>query len=59
MKQDDEQKEEIIRDIEVPYHAYMPGEVASTLRPLLNDYRYAKTCEICNVVPNSEIYDSY
>ncbi len=40
----------------VPYHPHMPGEVVSMLRPLLNDYRYVKTCETCRVKPEEDVY---
>jgi hypothetical protein len=41
---------------DVQYHQYMDGELVSSLRPLLNDYRYVKTCEACNVKPDDEVY---
>lgn len=39
-------------NITIKYHTDMNDQLVSMLRPLFNDYRYVKTCEIINAEPD-------
>ena len=38
------------------YHEQMEALEVAILRPLLNDFRYERTCRVLNVVPNKELF---
>jgi hypothetical protein len=39
------------------YHTQKNSTVAAILRPLLNDHRYVKTCEVCGVTPDPDVFN--
>ena len=38
------------------YHPLMPGDRAALWRPLLNDQRYVRMCEVVGVVPDPDVF---
>jgi hypothetical protein len=39
------------------YHTQKNSTTAAILRPLLNDMRYVKTCALCKVEPDKDVYE--
>lgn len=56
--QPDDASCESVRSSPPQYHAFMDGLTVSHMRPLFNDRRYVKTCELLQLVCDPDVYRS-
>jgi hypothetical protein len=54
----DKLKDDFPKALTIKYHEQMDPLTVAITRPLLNDGRYCRTCEIINVIPSRDLSDS-